>query len=73
VNKLPPEYDMDDVRSKVENAYNCDVAALLPLSFDIAKNASAAVFCDHYPDHAFTRGVKEVVRQLEEEMEAVIA
>ncbi len=72
INKVPPEYDDEDVRQKVEKAYECQVAALLPLSFDIAHNASAAVFCLANPDHAFTVGVKDVVRQLEKEMEPAL-
>jgi len=73
VNKLPPEYDMEDVRMQIVDAYNCDVAALLPLSFDIAHNASAAVFCNQHPDHPFTLGVKEVAQQIEDEREAMVA
>ena len=71
VNKLPPEYDGDDVRQKVENAYECEVAALLPLSYDIAHNASSTVFCLTNPDHDFTFGVQDVVKQLEKELQLV--
>lgn len=44
VNKVPPEYDWLDVKRKVENAYHVEVSALLPLSIDVAQNASAHVF-----------------------------
>lgn len=64
VNKMPPEYDFADVRRKVEKAYNCSVAALLPLSLDIAHNASATVFSLAHPDHDFTRGIQRIVAAL---------
>lgn len=67
VNKVPPEFNFSDMRQKVEDAYQCNVAALLPLSIDIAQNASSALFCYQHPDHLFTSGVNEVVRQLEAE------
>ncbi len=64
VNKVPPEYNFDKVQEQVEHAYHCDVAALLPLSIDIAENGSAALFCLNYPDHPFTEGLKSVVARL---------
>jgi septum site-determining protein MinD len=64
VNKVPPEYDLDQVRIKVESTYQCNVAALLPLSFDVAQNASAQVFVLNQPEHDFSRGIGSVVRQL---------
>lgn len=71
VNKVPPEFNFDDVQHRVEEAYQCHVAALLPLSIDIAQNASAAVFCVQDPDHPFSIGVKDVARQLEEASEVI--
>ncbi len=71
VNKMPPDYDFADVQRKVEKAYNCTVAALLPLSMDIAENASATVFCLAHPDHPFTRGVRKLADALSAEREHV--
>ena len=73
VNKVPPEYDFADVQRQVEQAYNCPVAALLPLSFDLAQNASATVFALTHPDHPFSRGIESVVRQLEADGEMMPA
>jgi MinD-like ATPase involved in chromosome partitioning or flagellar assembly len=64
VNKVPPEYDSADVKENVERAYNCEVAALLPLSIDVAQNASAGVFCLQKPDHPFSVGVRSVATAL---------
>jgi MinD-like ATPase involved in chromosome partitioning or flagellar assembly len=73
VNKMPPEYDSADVKENVERAYNCHVAALLPLSIDIAQNASSSVFSLQEPDHPFTVGIQAVAAQLQEALEAVPA
>ena len=61
VNKVPPDYDFEDVKRKVEHAYNAPVATLLPLSLDVAHVASSQVFCLQDPQHAFSRGVRELV------------
>ena len=65
INKVPPDFNFDDVQKQVESVYSCNVAALLPLSIDIAQNASSSVFCVHYPDHAFSQGIRSVTSQLE--------
>ena len=69
VNKVPPEFSFEDMRQKVKDAYQCNVAALLPLSIDIAQNASSAVFCLHYPDHPFSQGINAITTHLEEQQE----
>lgn len=61
VNKVPTQYDSDQVKKKVEDTYGCDVAALIPLSSDIAQNASANLFSLQDPNHAFTHGVQRIV------------
>lgn len=66
VNKVPPDYDFADVKHKVEEAYNAPVAALLPLSLDVAHVASSQVFCLQDPQHAFSQGVQELVGYLGE-------
>jgi septum site-determining protein MinD len=64
VNKVPTEFDFGHVKNRVEQAYNCQVAALLPLSTDIAQNASSEVFCLQKPDHPFSQGIRSVVEGL---------
>ena len=66
VNKVPPDYDYADIQHKVETTYQCDVAALLPLSLEVAENASAAVFCTRFPDHPFSDGVRAVAQRLQQ-------
>lgn len=60
VNKVPPTYDLEDVKRKVEATYESNVAALLPLSMDVAQNASSALFCLQNPNHPFSVGVRAV-------------
>ncbi len=67
VNKVPPEYDLTDIRRKVEDAYQCEVAALLALSFDVAQNASSEVYCLKFPDASFSTGISLIARSLEEQ------
>jgi MinD-like ATPase involved in chromosome partitioning or flagellar assembly len=66
VNKVPPEYDLADVQQKVESAYNCKVATLLPLAMEVAQAASSHVFSLENPTHPFSAGVRQLVEQLVE-------
>ena len=65
VTKVPAEYATADVRAKVEAAYECPVRALLPLSTEVAQNASSAVCCQVRPQHAFSQGVRAVADAVE--------
>ncbi len=73
VNKVPPEYDFEAVREQVEEAYQCDAAALLPLSIDIAENGSASLFSINHPGHPFTEGVYVLTQRLLETPELMSA
>lgn len=64
VNKVPPEYDFADVKSQIQQTYNCNVAALLPLSLDIAQNASSTVFCLQHQTHPFSASMSDVADYL---------
>lgn len=61
VNKMPQVLDPDDVRSRVEQTYNCKVAAVLPHSDEMMTLASSGIFSLRYPDHPITLGLKDVV------------
>jgi septum site-determining protein MinD len=64
VNKVPTEYDTHQVKVKVEDTYGCEVVALIPLSGDVAQNASATLFSLHTPHHPFTQGVQQIVANI---------
>jgi septum site-determining protein MinD len=54
VNKTPARFNTDDVRQKVEQAYGCEVAAVLPHSEEMMELASNDIFSLKYPDHPMT-------------------
>jgi septum site-determining protein MinD len=64
VNKVPPGTDLAALERQVTDAFRVDVAALLPLSTDIARLASSAVFCTRFPDHPFTHDLRRAAGRL---------
>jgi MinD-like ATPase involved in chromosome partitioning or flagellar assembly len=51
VNKLPATFDRASVAARVEEAYGCDVAAVIPHSDELMQLASEGIFAVRYPDH----------------------
>ncbi|HET8651409.1 MAG TPA: MinD/ParA family protein [Gaiellaceae bacterium] len=51
VNKTPAVLDHGAVKAQVEEAYGCDVVAVLPHSEEMMNLASAGVFVLEFPDH----------------------
>lgn len=64
VNKVPPGTDLDQLREDVENLFGTDVAAVLPLSTEMVRNASSDLFCNRYPTHPLTQELAEVVKRI---------
>jgi len=64
VNKVPPVFDSAAVKAKVEQTYNCPVAAVLPHSDEMMALASAGIFALHYPDHPVTAALKQAAASL---------
>jgi MinD-like ATPase involved in chromosome partitioning or flagellar assembly len=64
VNKVPAGMDPVELRQRIESLYRTDVQAVMPLSIEVARNASGDVFCNRYPDHPITRELKSVVDRL---------
>jgi septum site-determining protein MinD len=65
VNKALSSYDLDDLRRQVEGAYGSPVAAILPLSEDVARMQSADLFSLRFPDHPFSDGIRSLVAAIE--------
>jgi MinD-like ATPase involved in chromosome partitioning or flagellar assembly len=65
VNKALTSYDFDDLRKRVEDTYGAPVAAILPLSEDVARMQSADLFSLRYPDHPFSVGIRNIVAAIE--------
>lgn len=55
VNKIPQVFDPEDIKRRVEETYNCPVAAVLPHSDEMMTLASSGIFVIRYPDHEITK------------------
>jgi septum site-determining protein MinD len=65
INKALTSYDFDDLRERIEDLYAAPVAAILPLSEDVARMQSADLFSLRYPDHPFSEGMRNIVAAIE--------
>jgi septum site-determining protein MinD len=64
VNKTPPVFDLDEVRERVEKAYECEVTAVLPHSDELMTLSSAGIFALRYPDHPITGLFRQIAARL---------
>lgn len=64
LNKVPSVFDPDSVRERAEQAYSCDVAAVLPHSDEMMALASSGIFVLRYPDHPISDEIRQVADQL---------
>lgn len=64
VNKVLSTMNFETLKSQVEKTYSAPVAALFPLSADMAQLASSGIFCLEYPYHAFTKKIQELTRHI---------
>lgn len=64
VNKAPSVFEPDAIRRRVEETYDCPVAAVLPHSDDLMVLASEGVFSLRYPEHPLTGLYRDIAAQL---------
>jgi MinD-like ATPase involved in chromosome partitioning or flagellar assembly len=64
VNKTPPAFDSIEVRQRVEQTFQCEVAAILPHSEEMMNLASSGIFVLRYPEHPLTAQYKEIALKL---------
>jgi len=64
VNKVPPGMDTVQLREKVESSYQAEVAALLPMNYEIVRLASSGIFVNRYPDHPMTLALQQVAARI---------
>lgn len=64
VNKVSPMFNLDDVKQRVEETYNCEVAAVMPHSDDLLTLASAGIFSHKYPDHSVTKIYQQLANRI---------
>ena len=61
VNKaVPDRYDYADLKQQIEKTYGAPLTGILPLSFDIADNASKDLFSLADPNHAWSKELRKV-------------
>lgn len=61
VNKALPKYDFAEIKKDIEEQFQAIVTSVLPLSFDMAENASKDLFSLCYPDHEWSKALKNIV------------
>ncbi len=66
VNKAPRQVSADSLRTLVENAYQCDVGAILPHSDEMMTLGSEAIFVAQFPDDPITQALQQVANRLME-------
>lgn len=64
LNKIPQIFDHGVVRDRARQAYNCNVAAVLPHADEMMTLASAGIFSLHYPDHPLSDGIRDIVEHV---------
>jgi MinD-like ATPase involved in chromosome partitioning or flagellar assembly len=64
VNKVPDNLDRAAVATRVEEAYGCPVAAVIPHSDELMKLASEGIFCARYPDHELSALYEQIASAL---------
>ncbi|MBC8507397.1 MAG: MinD/ParA family protein [Anaerolineales bacterium] len=64
VNKVPEVFDFDDVSAQVKQAYDAEVAAILPHSDEMMVLASGGVFVSEFPEHPITKSLKDFATSL---------
>jgi MinD-like ATPase involved in chromosome partitioning or flagellar assembly len=64
VNKTPAMLDPAAVAERVEQAYGCEVAAVLPHSDEMMTLASEGIFAVRYPEHPLTVLYRQVAGRL---------
>ena len=66
VNKVPAVFDADQLKAKVEQAYDAPVAAVLPHSDELMALASGGIFSLRNPDHPIAELYRQVAAKLME-------
>ena len=64
VNKVPTTFNFAEVKERVEQTYDCEVAAVMPHSDEMMTLASSGIFVLKYPDNTLTQSLRQVVARL---------
>jgi MinD-like ATPase involved in chromosome partitioning or flagellar assembly len=60
VNKALSRYDFEHIRKQIRDKFNAPVAGVMPLNEDLADMGSADIFSLRYPDHPWSKALREV-------------
>ncbi len=66
VNKAISSYNPAKLKKRLEATYDAPVAAVIPLSEDVAAMQSADIFSLRYPDHPVSREIKKIVNVVDQ-------
>jgi MinD-like ATPase involved in chromosome partitioning or flagellar assembly len=64
VNKTPEIFDAAEVEARVEKAYDCEVAAVLPHSDELMVLSSEGIFALRHPDHPVTDLFRQIASRI---------
>jgi septum site-determining protein MinD len=64
VNKVPSHFDAEQVRLRVQDAYDIPLGAVLPLSEELLSIASGALAVVEFPNHPWSEAVRQLAAQL---------
>ncbi|MCB0033189.1 MAG: hypothetical protein KDE51_04190, partial [Anaerolineales bacterium] len=64
VNKMPQVYDFEAIKQQVEEAYDAEVAALIPHSDEMMALGSKGVFALQFPDNEVSQILQTVADRL---------
>ncbi|MBI5931578.1 MAG: MinD/ParA family protein [Chloroflexi bacterium] len=65
INKfLADRYDEKQTREAISQQYSAEIAGVLPLSMDVAANASANIFSAMHPDHPWSKAIREITENM---------
>ncbi len=66
LNQWPAMFDPAEARARLEAAYQCEVAGIIPFWDELAALGGSALFVVHHPDHPLTRALRQVAARLAE-------
>src|SRR5947209_10456017 len=64
INKALPKLNFVSLKQQVQQAYDAPVAGILPVSEEMSELGSANIFTLVYPEHPYSRGVRDVAAQI---------
>jgi MinD-like ATPase involved in chromosome partitioning or flagellar assembly len=64
VNKAMPKLDREHIKARFEAEFQAPIAGIMPLTFDVAENASKDLFSLSRPDHEWSLALRNVAETI---------